>query len=75
MTKQEMVLEVLKQHSCLTGFEIKGYVYRMFGEQISAQSAAGVLRTPIAQGKVGKDASSGKTVYWLANVMKTVQVR
>ena len=65
MTKKEMIVKVLTEHPCLTGNEIKGFVNRMFGENISAQSAAGTLRPLIAQGKVGKSYATGKTVYWL----------
>ena len=65
MTTREMVVEVLREHPCLNSFEIKGFVFRKFGETISPQSAAGTLRPLIAAGKVGKDNHTGKTVYWL----------
>ena len=65
MTKVEMITEILREHPCLTSFEIKGFVFRKYGETISPQSASGTLRPLVAQGKVGKSNATGKMVYWL----------
>lgn len=65
MTKTEMIVNVLHEHPCLNSFEIKGFVYRKYGENISPQSAAGTLRSLVAKGQVGKSNLTGKMVYWL----------
>lgn len=67
MEKSEMVLEVLKTTGCLTANEIKGFVYRRFGENISANSAAAAVRSLLKQGKAGVSQNEkGQRVYWLA---------
>lgn len=72
MTNKEMVIDVLKNYSCVTGFQIKGFVYRKFGESITPQAAVGILRPLVAQGLVGKspDPANGKMAYWLTNFGK-----
>lgn len=72
MTNKEAVIEVLKKHSCLTGTQIKGFAHRMFGIEITPQTAAGVLRAYVAKGMVGKspDPTSGKMAYWLTDYGK-----
>lgn len=72
MTNKEMVISVLNDHSCQTGFQIKGAVYRKFGATISPQTAAGVMRPLVAAGYAGKspDPTSGKMVYWLTDYGK-----
>ena len=72
MTKKEMVINVLREHSCLNGFEIKGFVYRMYGATISPQAAAGVMRPLVEAGYAGKSPSpvNGKMVYWLTDYGK-----
>ena len=65
MEKITMITNVLHEHPCLNSNEIKGFVYRQYGETISAQSIAGMLRPLVAQGKVGKDNHTGKMVYWM----------
>ena len=65
MSKVDMITEVLREHPCLNSNEIKGFIYRKYGESISAQSVAGTLRPLVMQGKVGKSNSTGKMVYWL----------
>lgn len=65
MEKITMITNVLHEHPCLNSNEIKGFVYRTYGEIISAQSIAGMLRPLVAQGKVGKDNHTGKMVYWM----------
>jgi len=69
MTNKEAVIGVLKEHSCLTSFQIKGFAHRMFGVDITPQTASGVLRSYVASGMAGKspDPASGKMVYWLTD--------
>lgn len=68
MTKKDMIVEVLKQHSCLNSFEIKGFIHRMYNEDTTPQSVSGSLRPLVSQGYVGKSSSpSGKMVYWLTD--------
>ena len=72
MTNKEMILSVLKDGTCASGFQIKGLVYRKYGAEISPQAAAGVMRPLVAQGMAGKspDPYSGKMVYWLTDYGK-----
>lgn len=72
MTNKEMVIDVLKNYSCVTSFQIKGFIYRKFGESIAPQTAAGILRPLVSQGFVGKspDPASGKMAYWLTDFGK-----
>lgn len=74
MTNKEIVIEVLKKYSCLTGFQIKGFAYRMYNVKITPQTAAGVLRPLVNSGLVNKypDPISGKMVYWLTDLGKEV---
>ena len=65
MEKVTMITNILHEHPCLNSNEIKGFIYRKYGENISAQSVAGTLRPLIAQGKVGKSNATGKMVYWM----------
>lgn len=72
MTNKEMVISVLMDHGCQTGFQIKGSVYRKFGASISPQTASGVMRPLIDKGLAAKspDPLSGKMVYWLTDFGK-----
>lgn len=65
MERITMITNVLHEHPCLNSNEIKGFIYRTYGETISAQSISGLLRSLVAQGKVGKDNHTGKMVYWM----------
>lgn len=47
MTNKEMVMDILSERSCLTGIQIHDYAYQKFGQSISPQAVAGVLR-PLA---------------------------
>lgn len=69
MTNKELVVNVLKEHSCLTAQEIKGFVLRSTGTSISPQAIAGIMRPMIAAGQAEKGISphNNKTVYWLTN--------
>ncbi len=72
MTNKEMVISVLNDHGCQTGFQIKGAVYRKFGASISPRTASGVMRPLIAAGYAAKSPSpvDGKMVYWLTDYGK-----
>ena len=72
MTNEEAVIGVLKAHSCLNSFEIKGFAHRMFGVDFSPQTASGVLRKYVKNGMAAKspDPLSGKMVYWLTDYGK-----
>ena len=74
MTNKEMVISVLNDCGCQTGFQIKGAVYRKFGVSISPQTAAGVMRPLIAAGMAAKspNPADGKMVYWLTDYGKKV---
>ena len=72
MTNKEMIISVLNDNGCQTGFQIKGSVYRKFGVSISPNAAAGVLRPLVAAGYAGKypNPSNGKMAYWLTDLGK-----
>lgn len=72
MTNKEMIISVLNDHGCQTGFQIKGSVFRKFGVSISPNAASGVMRPLIAAGYAGKypDPASGKMAYWLTDLGK-----
>ena len=66
MTIKDMVYDVLQEKGTLSAFEIKGFVYRKYGENISTQSAAGLLRGLVNQGKVARSRDgNNRTVYWI----------
>ena len=67
MTDKELVINTLKEHSCLTAQEIKGFIYRKTGDLISPQKIAGIARPFIAAGLIERGTSpvNNKTVYWL----------
>ena len=64
---KNMAVEILKAHSCLTANELKGFIFRTFGENLSPNSISGNMRALVSAGWVGKSQSpnNGKTVYWL----------
>ena len=65
MERITMITNILHEHPCLNSNEIKGFIYRTYGETISAQSISGLLRPLVARGEVGKDNHTGKMVYWM----------
>ena len=69
---KSMTVEILKAHSCLTANELKGFIYRTFGENLSPNSISGNLRALVSAGYVGKSLSpnNGKTAYWLTDYGK-----
>ncbi len=71
MTNKEMIISVLKDFDCMNSVQIKGAIYRKFGESISPQSISGTMRPLISAGYAGKSPdSSGKMVYWLSDFGK-----
>lgn len=72
MTNREIAIEVLRNHSCLTGSQIRSFAKRLLNIDITPQSAAAALRPLIATGMVGKspDPVSGNMAYWLTDYGK-----
>ena len=72
MTDKELVINVLKEHSCLTANEIRGFIFRTTGDLISPQKIASILRPLIAAAYATKgiNPSNNKTVYWLTQLGK-----
>ena len=72
MTNKEMIIDVLKDCGCQNSTQIKGAIYRKFGENISPQSISGNLRTLISIGYAAKspDPTNNKMVYWLTDYGK-----
>ena len=72
MTTKDMIVSILQKHSCLTSFELKGFIYRTFGENLTPSSISGNMRSFISAGYIGKSISpnNGKTVYWLTDCGK-----
>lgn len=67
MTNKEMIISILKEHSCLTTQELKGFINRKYGVIISNQSISAALRPVVAAGLATKGISptNHKAVYWL----------
>lgn len=67
MTNKELVIAVLKKHSCLTANEVRQFAIKYFNISITPQAVSGVMRPLIAAGLAGSSVrpDNGKTVYWL----------
>lgn len=67
MTNKELVIAVLKEHSCLTANEVRQFAIKYFNTPITPQAVSGIMRPLIAAGIAASDKhpSNGKTVYWL----------
>lgn len=67
MTNKEIVFGVMKLHPCVSGVQIHDYAAQIFHEEITPQSAVGVLRPYVNKGLVAqsKNPFSGRNVYWL----------
>lgn len=72
MTKKEIVFSVMKQHPCVSGIQIHDYAAQIFHEEITPQSAVGVLRPYVNKGLVAqsKHPFSGRNVYWFTDLGK-----
>ena len=72
LTNKEMIIDVLNDYSCQSGYQIKGMVYRKYGVHITPQTAAGVLRPLIKDNFAAKSYNpmNGTTVYWLTDAGK-----
>ena len=69
MTKRDMIIDVLNDHSCQTGFQIMGAIFRKYNEKVSPPSIAGSIRPMIEAGYMAKSPNSnGKMVYWLTDL-------
>lgn len=66
MTAKEAVIDIVKRHPCMTGNEIKNFVKREYGIDVTPQGAVASLRGLISSGEArkAKDAN-GKMVYWI----------
>ena len=66
MTKNEMVIEVLTSHSCLTSKEIANFIWKTHNEIVTPSSVSGTFRTMYKVGAVGKSKNlNGNSVYWM----------
>lgn len=69
--KKEMIMEVLNKYGCSNAFQIKGLIYRTYGEIISESSIYGQMRSLISKGLASKGYDGNhKTVYWLSSFGK-----
>ena len=66
MTNKEIVMNILSEHPCLTGVQIHDYAYQKFGQSISPQAVAGVLRPLTNRGQiaVSRHPYSNRNVYY-----------
>ena len=44
MTNKEVVIHVLKEHSCLTAMEVRQFAKRLCGYDITPQAVAGTMK-------------------------------
>lgn len=67
MTNKELVIAILKEHSCLTANEVRQFAIKYFNTSITPQAVSGIMRPLIAASIAASDKhpSNGKTVYWL----------
>ena len=67
MTNKEVVIHVLKEHSCLTAMEVRQFAKRLCNYDITPQAVAGTMKPLIAAGLAASSnrPDNGKTVYWL----------
>ena len=76
MTQNEMVIDILSNHSCLTSKEIANFVWRKYEEHITPAFAASVVRKLYNQGLASKGTNmKNMTVYWLKDVGVTRAVQ
>lgn len=67
MDKKKMILEILNKYGCSNAFQIKGLIYRTYGEIIPESSISGQMRSLVSKGIVSKGYdANGKTAYWLS---------
>lgn len=74
MTPKQMIYNVLKDYGCSNTFQIKGMVFRAYGEHISEASISGQLRSLVAKGIAAKSPNgAGKMVYWITDYGKNLK--
>ena len=74
MTSKEMIYNVLKEYGCSNTFQIKGMVFRAYGEKLSEASISGQLRGLVSKGIAAKSSNGyGKMVYWITDYGKTLE--
>ena len=72
MTNKEIVINVLKEHPCLTSAQVHNYALRMFNTDITPQTASSIMRNYSLKGFLGESRHpiNGKKVYWLTDSTK-----
>lgn len=74
MTSKEMIYNVLKDYGCSNTFQIKGMIFRAYGERLSESSISGQLRGLVSKGIAAKSPNgNGKMVYWITDYGKTLE--
>lgn len=64
--RKEVIVEILKTHSCLTAKEIANFAIRKYNQRMSPAQVTGVLRPMSAKSEVATSVdANGSTVYWL----------
>ena len=64
--RKEVIVEILKAHSCLTAKEIANFAIRKHNERMTPAQVTGVLRPMRAKAQVATSVdANGSTVYWL----------
>ena len=64
--RKEVIVEILKQHNCLTAKEIANFAIRQHNQCITPAQVTGTLRPMAAKAQVATSANAnGSTVYWL----------
>ncbi len=71
MSIKDMVISVLADCGCQNSYQIKGSIYRKFGEVVTQSAITGAIRTLYNQSLATRSADgSGKMVYWLTDYGK-----
>lgn len=64
--RKEVIIEILKQHNCLTAKEIANFAIRQHDQRITPAQVTGVLRSHGMRAQVATSMdATGATVYWL----------
>lgn len=64
--RKEVIVEILKAHSCLTAKEIANFAIRKHNERMTPAQVTGALRPMRAKSQVATSVdANGSTVYWL----------
>lgn len=64
--KREVIVEILKAHSCLTAKEIANFAIRKYNTRMTPAQVTGSLRPLRDKSQVATSIdATGSTVYWL----------